>query len=110
MATTRAELIELLSDRDNEIARLKEALNTEENKSRSFKRDAEMEARNSKEAHSKLYVVCQVITASLQVKHGVGLVPKTEYFQGRDVETEQVTEEIRLLRHLHELASTDAPF
>tara|TARA_R110002073_G_scaffold20209_6_gene72821 strand:- start:3731 stop:4060 length:330 start_codon:yes stop_codon:yes gene_type:complete len=107
---TKAELIEFLSERDNEITRLKEALRTEENQSRSFKRDAEMEARNNKEANSKLYVICQVITASLQVKHGVGLVPKTEYFQGRDVETEQVTEEIRLLRHLHELANPDTPF
>lgn len=110
MASTKAELIQRIDERTNENEILAEKLRTAEAETRRFQNDANRDGKNWQDCESKLAAIRQVVTAELKVRHGVGVQPETEWFNGQDVSKEDTTPEIRLLRHLHELSNTQPPF
>ena len=107
---TKNELIASLEERSGELERLKEELLKAKNQGSAHKRDAERDNRNWKECEAKLAAIRQIVTAELKVRHGVELQPKVEWFQGQEVLQEEVTPEIRFLRHLFEVSNTQPPF
>lgn len=109
MASTKAELIETLDERTKEIETLREKLQAAEAETRRFQNDAIRDRKNRNDCEEKLSAIRQVLTAELRVRHDVDLQPQPEWFNGQGVIKEEVTPEIRLLRHIYELSRTDYP-
>lgn len=110
MSKTKSELIESIDEQEKLIVILEEKLQIAEAETRRFQNDASRESKNWKDCEAKLSAIRQVVTAELKVRHGVDVQPQSEWFNGKEIPTEDVTPDIRLLRHLHDLSNTSAPF
>ena len=109
-SATKEQLATSLSEQQKEVALLKDKLRISEAETRRFQNDANRESKNASDNEARLAAIRQVVTATLKVKHGVEVQPQTEWFQGKAVPMEEVNEDIRLLRHIHELSNTQPPF
>lgn len=107
---TKAELLAMLDDenRKREALAFRERELMDEN--RRLKGDTDRLEGNWKGSERRLSSIRDVVVAELKVRHNVGLNPEAQWVGSRDIEVEDSNEEIRLLRHIHELANNEPPF
>lgn len=93
------------------IADTNQKLDEARKNERLFKQDSERHEKNWNDCEARLTAIRTVITTALEVKHGVGIEPKQEWFRGQVVNDESDQDEaVRLLRHIHKLSNTNPPF
>jgi septal ring factor EnvC (AmiA/AmiB activator) len=107
---TKEQLEASVKELDAEVNKLSDKLRIAQAETRRFEQDATRANQRIKDCESSLDSIKGVVAAWLSAKHGVGTTQQGEYFQGKYVSTEQDSEDIRLLRHLYGLASSDVPF
>lgn len=108
--TTKQEIIDELYQCEKELTSIKAQLGESRQETRRFQTDAENAKRRESDYESKLIGIKHVIESTLKVKFEVGVQPQSAWVNGRDVGEGDLPEEVRLLRHIHDIARTDPPF
>ena len=99
-----ARLESVVIDKNSKLAEKSESLNKLNNELQRAKNEVDRQLGNARDADAKLKSICRVIASTLAVKYDVGT--SNDY----DITKDRQPEEVRLLRHLFELADTSLPF
>jgi hypothetical protein len=109
-AVTKEALTTALNASSERNAVLCRELSDVKDKLSRMERDFRTADKDRKESEQKLLAIWQIARATLVSRHGVGISKQNQWNDDKNNPSEVENEEIRLLRHVCEIASVDVPF